>query len=274
MERIKAENENLRKQVEGRAADPTPGDRAPEIQTDTGAIENSLKLVGDKYGTEVFEAAFNAFANHVTSTKDQQLYNKVMSAPDVGEALIAWHEQGGAPEAPQSQDPLAEAMEAGRQDTRFQGALQEREAQIRVETAAQFRAEAFAKTVPDFHEALADVNGVDTVPAPMMDMINRSEWGPAIAYMLAKDCWAGDGVLLQLAELEGNPIGQAQLVGRLEQIAQNQMNRSSASPQRTATKAPPPIKPIQGGSGGPADLHALAQNEDASAYAAARRGRG
>jgi hypothetical protein len=76
-----------------------------------------------------------------------------------------------------------------------------------------------------------------------------------------------------LAELNGNPIAQAQIVGRLEQIAQNRMNRS-ASPQRTATKAPPPIKPIQGGSGGPADLHALAQNEDASAYAAARRGRG
>jgi hypothetical protein len=274
MERIRAENENLRKQVEGRAsteADPTPGDRAPEIQTDTGVIENSLKLVGDKYGTEVFEAAFNAFANHVTSTGDQQLYNKVMSADDVGEELVRWHAQGGASQAPQqASDPYQAALEQGRQDVNFQAAIAEREAQIRVETAAQFRAQEFAKTVPDFHEALADVNGLDTVPAPMLDMIHRSEFGPAIAYMLAKDCWEGQGVLMQLAELDGNPIAQAQVVGRLEQLAQNQMNRS-ASPQR-ATKAPAPIKPITGGSGGPKDLHSLAQSTNIDGYISARRG--
>jgi hypothetical protein len=269
----KAEAEDWRAKYEGRGSaeadtHPMPGDRP--INKDLGAIENDLRLAGDRHGNEKFTAAFSAFENYMGSTKDQATYNKVMSADDVGEALIAWHEQGGASQAPQAQDPLQEALEQGRQDTNFQAAIAEREAQIRVETAARFRAEAFAKTVPDFHQALADVNGLDTVPAPMLDMIHRSEFGPAIAYMLAKDCWEGQGVLMQLAELDGNPIAQAQVVGRLEQLAQNQMNRS-ASPQR-ATKAPAPIKPITGGSGGPKDLHSLAQSTNIDGYISARRG--
>jgi hypothetical protein len=268
-QRLKAQRDELQsKLARYEEGDTSPqGDRA--IQTDVGAIETSLKLAGDNHGLEKFHAAFADFVKYMDGTKDQATYNAIMSAPDVGEALIAWHdEQGGA--APQVQDPYQAALEQGRQDTNFQAALAEREAQIRIETAAKFRAEAFAQTVPDFYEALQGVDGIE-VPGPMMDLIKRSEFAPQIAYMLAKDCWEGQGTLLQLDQLEGNPIAQAQLVGRLEQLAQNQINRS---PQRTATRAPAPIRPITGGASGPADLHALAQNEDASAYAKARLGRG
>jgi hypothetical protein len=270
-EALERENADLRQRVQAPSeADPVPGDRP--INTDTGALANSLQLADDKHGNEKFSAAWNAFVTHVESTGDQAAYNKVMTADDVGEAIVEWHAQGGASQAPQAQDdPYQAALEQGRQDTNFQAALAEREAQIRVETAAQFRAQEFAKHVPDFHEALAGVDGLDTVPAPMLDMIHRSEFGPAIAYMLAKDCWEGQGVLLQLAELDGNPIAQAQLVGRLEQIAQNRMNRS-ASPQRTATRAPAPLAPVKGGASPPKDLQALAKDDDVSSYVRARRG--
>jgi hypothetical protein len=271
-QRLKAQRDELQSKLaryEG-DEDTQPGGRP--INTDTGALANSLQLADDKHGNEKFSAAWNAFVTHVESTGDQAAYNKVMTADDVGEAIVEWHAQGGASQAPQAQDdPYQAALEQGRQDTNFQAALAEREAQIRVETAAQFRAQEFAKHVPDFHEALAGVDGLDTVPAPMLDMIHRSEFGPAIAYMLAKDCWEGQGVLLQLAELDGNPIAQAQLVGRLEQIAQNRMNRS-ASPQRTATRAPAPLAPVKGGASPPKDLQALAKDDDVSSYVRARRG--
>jgi hypothetical protein len=275
-EALERDNESLRAQIE------KPEQSAPKYDRktiDLGAVENSLKFAGDKHGRAKFEAAFTDFVKYMDGTKDQTTYDRVMSASDVGEALIEWHaQQGGASQAPQAPqqaqaDPYQAALEQGRQDTRFQSALQEREAQIRVETAAQFRAQEFAKSVPDFHEALAGVDGLDTVPAPMLDMIHRSEFGPAIAYMLAKDCWEGQGVLLQLAELDGNPIAQAQLVGRLEQIAQNQMNRAASPPQRT-TKAPPPIKPIHGGANAPTDLHALAKQDTGDEYIRARRKQG
>jgi hypothetical protein len=269
-EALERENESLRAKIEKPEAAPKTYD--PKT-ADIGAVENSLRFAGEKHGMEKFHAAFDAFAKHVTGTKDQELYNRVMSAPDVGEALIEWHEQGGASQAPQAQqDPYQAALEQGRQDVNFQAALAEREAQIRVETAAKFRAEAFAKTVPDFYEALQDVDGIE-VPPPMMDLIKRSEFAPQIAYMLAKDCWNGDGVLLQLAELDGNPIAQAQVVGRLEQIAQNNINRS-ISPQRSATRAPAPLAPIKGGANPPKDLMSLAKDDDISAYAKARLGRG
>jgi hypothetical protein len=261
-EALERENESLRAKIEK----PEAASKA-----DIGAVENSLRLVADKHGTEKFHAAFTDFVKYMDGTKDQATYNKVMSAPDVGEALIEWHEQGGASQAPQAQqDPYQAALEQGRQDVNFQAALAEREAQIRVETAAKFRAEAFAKTVPDFYEALQDVDGIE-VPPPMMDLIKRSEFAPQIAYMLAKDCWNGEGVLLQLAELDGNPIAQAQVVGRLEQIAQNQMSRS-ASPQRSATRAPAPLAPIKGGANPPKDLMSLAKDDDVSSYVKARRG--
>ena len=193
-----------------------------------------------------------------------------MSASDPGAAMVEWFEQGGASQTPQAQDPYQAALEQGRQHTNFEAALAEREAEIRLDTEVKFRAQEFAKSYPDFHEAIEGVHGIDTIPTPMLEMIRRSEFGPAIAYWLAKDAWEGDGTLFELQNLEGNPIGQAQLVGRMEQAVRNGFNQSNA-PQR-ATKAPPPLKPIKGGVGGPKDIHSLAAKDNAEDYIRARRG--
>ena len=230
----KAEAEELRAKYERSDTQPMPGDKIPEpAKRDAGEIENSLKFAHDKHGDK-FEAAYQAFMEHVQTTGDTASYNKVMSAPDVGDALVEWFDQG-PPAAPL--DPYQEALEQGRQQTNFEAAIAEREAQIRLETEVKFRAEQFAQNFPDFYDVLQGIDGVE-IPPQMQQMIARSEFGPALAYYLAKDAYEGEGLIWSLQSLEGNPIAQAQLVGRMEQAVRNGFHQASSSP-RKATKAPP-----------------------------------
>jgi hypothetical protein len=269
-EALERENADLRAKIE-----PTERSEAPPTydreKSDLGVLENSLQFAHDKHG-EKFIAAYEAFTNHVRQSGDQATYNKIMASADIGDALVEWYDQGAqAQQAEEPVDPYQAALEQGRQHTNFEAALAEREQQIRVQTEARFRAEQFAQAYPDFQETVAGVADIETIPAPMLEMIKRSEFGPAIAYWLAKDATEGQGLIWDLADLDGNTHGQAMLVGRMEQMVRNGFNQTSAPPR--ATKAPPPIKPIQGGSDGPKDIHSLAKNDDISAYAKAR-GRG
>jgi hypothetical protein len=271
-EALERENESLRAKVERPEAPEAPP-KFDREKSDTGVLENSLKFAGDKHGEEKFMQAFQAFTDHVKQTGDQATYNKIMAAADPGDAMVQWYDEGAqAPQAEEPLDPYQAALEQGRQHQNFEAAIQEREQQIRVETETQFRVQQFAQAYPDYHDALQAVDGINTVPAPMLEMIRRSEFAPAIAYYLAKDCWEGEGLLFELEKLDGNPIAQAQLVGRMEQAVRNGFNQVQAPPR--ATKAPPPIKPIQGGSDGPKDLHTLAKSDSIEAYAKARLGRG
>jgi hypothetical protein len=276
-EALERENEQLRAKVGDKplgAEKPEAPEAPPQYdreKSDLGVLENSLQFAHDKHG-EKFIAAYEAFTNHVRQSGDQATYNKIMASADIGDALVEWYDQGAqAQQAEEPVDPYQAALEQGRQHTNFEAALAEREQQIRVQTEARFRAEQFAQAYPDFQETVAGVADIETIPAPMLEMIKRSEFGPAIAYWLAKDATEGQGLIWDLADLDGNTHGQAMLVGRMEQMVRNGFNQTSAPPR--ATKAPPPIKPIQGGSDGPKDIHSLAKNDDISAYAKAR-GRG
>jgi hypothetical protein len=271
-EALERENADLRAKIEPpeRPEAPPKFDRE---KSDLGVLENSLQFAHDKHG-EKFIEAYEAFTDHVKQNGDQATYNKIMAAADPAEAMVEWFDQGAQAQPQQAQepvDPYQAALEQGRQHTNFEAAIAEREAQIRLETETRFRAEQFAQAYPDFKEAIDSIAWIETVPAPMVEMIKRSEFGPAIGYWLAKDAFDGQGLIFELENLNGNPLAQAQLVGRMEQMVRNGFNQTSAPPR--ATKAPPPIKPIQGGSDGPKDIHSLAKQDDISAYAKAR-GRG
>jgi hypothetical protein len=268
-EALERENETLRAKIERPEAAP----KYDPQTADEGALENSLKFAGEKHGPEKFHAAFDAFRDHVQRTGDKATYQRIMASADPGEALVEWFDSGGPSQAPQVEDPYEAALEQGRQATNFQAALAEREAQIRLETEVQFRAKEFAKQVPDYAEKIETLKSLgDLVPPVMAELILRSEVGPAIAYGLATDMEAGGDTIWNLHELANDPITQARLVGAWEQHFKNSMHQASA-PRRT-TKAPPPVKPIQGGADGPKDLMSLAKSDDISAYAKARLGRG
>jgi hypothetical protein len=52
-------------------------------------LENSLRFAHYAHG-EKFNEAYGAFTDHVSRTRDQATYQRVMSASDPGEALVGW----------------------------------------------------------------------------------------------------------------------------------------------------------------------------------------
>jgi hypothetical protein len=52
-------------------------------------LENSLRFAHYAHGDK-FNEAYQAFSEHVGQTRDQATYQRVMAAPDPGEALVAW----------------------------------------------------------------------------------------------------------------------------------------------------------------------------------------
>jgi hypothetical protein len=256
----KAEADELRAKYES----PTPQTEQPAEpqqfdaqKLDAGSLENQLRFAADKHGGAKFKQSYDAFAQYVQQTGDKAAYDKVMSAPDVGEALIEWFDRG---------EHIQGAVEHGRQQQEAQQFLAQRDEQIRVDTEVKLRTEAFAKTVPDFYEVIESINEVP-IPPLMLEMIKRSPLAPQIAYALGRDAFES-GIIWNLESLANDPIAQAREFGRIE--AAIQMNVGQPAPQRT-TKAPPPIKPIQGGASAPKDLHELAKQDTADAYIKARR---
>jgi hypothetical protein len=179
-EALERENETLRQQL----GDRTHKEASPKYDpstADAGAIENSLRFAADKHGTEKLNQAYSAFVEYVQQSGDKAAYNHVMSSPDIGDALIEWHDSPKqTPQQPS--DPYHAALEEGRQDVRFQHALAEMESTIRVQTEAKVRAAEFAKSYPDFHEQMEQIKWIETIPSVMADMIHRSEFGPAIGW--------------------------------------------------------------------------------------------
>jgi hypothetical protein len=52
-------------------------------------LENSLRFAHYAHGDK-FNEAYQAFSEHVGQTRDQATYQRVMAAPDPGEALVKW----------------------------------------------------------------------------------------------------------------------------------------------------------------------------------------
>jgi hypothetical protein len=53
-------------------------------------LENSLERADQRHG-EVFKKAYDAFTDHVSRTRDQATYQRVMASSDPGSALVQWY---------------------------------------------------------------------------------------------------------------------------------------------------------------------------------------
>lgn len=264
------EIETLRQQL-GEREPRSP--EVPPLQTDGGVIDNSLRFAGEKHGKDKVDAAVRAFHDYVSRTRDQAAYNKVMGAPDVGEALMEWHEQGGPTE-----QPPANPYEQGRQDLErnmqqagFQEALAARDEQIRVATETKLRVEAFAKEQPDYYETVEQANHFQ-IPPLMLEAIARSDLAPEIMFFLAKDVWADNSQnLLAHIEQMQDPQQIAYAFGKIETAVRYAKQMTGHGQQQRTTQAPPPLRPVQGGANAPKDLMSLAKDDDVSSYVKARR---
>lgn len=96
------------------------------------------------------------------------------------------------------------------------------------------KAETFASTTPDFNEVA--FNPRLAITDVMADVLDLSERGPEILYWLGKN----PEEALRIARLP--PVHASLEIGRLEA-------RISAPQPKTVTQAPPPIRPLSGGSG-------------------------
>ena len=182
-------------------------------------------------------------------------------------------EPEAAPEAPEN--PYEADIEVGRRDAEIQYEMQERERLAALDASFRTRAEAVAPQYPDFQEVISTANdlGIE-VPPTLEQMVKQSAYGPQIAYALAKDALMpdGQGLLARFQELAGDPVGIAREFGSMEQSLRTFLGAKQASPTRKATSAPPPVRPVSGGSAGaPKDLHALAAKDNIADYAKARR---
>jgi hypothetical protein len=177
------------------------------------------------------------------------------------EALAEW----------KADEKVAKALEA-----RDKASAEKRETETRQTTWQQRQAEAL-KTIPDLSAVLeaSDVQIAAHVSAELLD----SEFGPHIAYKLAKDS--------ALAEkLNGmTPNQAAREIGRLEaSFAKAPVAETPADPEVAAdpapapapvvkkvTAAPPPVKPIGQGRSSTVDLAKINNMDD---YVAARTAQG
>jgi hypothetical protein len=279
-DQYKAEAEELRSRLGQSAEEPSEGSapraegpseaRAPS-DGDTARLESSLESAQLLYGG-AFDQAYQAFIEHCQKTGDKAAYDQVMSAGDVGQALVQWHDQMGNPTA--SPEALEVARQQGREQQDFQTQLAARDAEVRAQAELNLRVEQFAALCPDFHQAVEESSFMyEGVNAPVFqDLVRRSPLAPEIAYLMAKDVFSDNslGILEQVQAAQSDPIAQARLVGALEQVIFVSRKGGSA-PMPRATKAPPPLSQVRGGANPPRDLHSLASKDSAEDYIAARR---
>jgi hypothetical protein len=246
---------------------------APSSQSDgdTARLESSLESAKLLYGG-AFDQAYQAFVEHCQKTGDKAAYEQVMSAGDVGQALVQWHDQMGNPSP--SPEAYEAAIQQGRQEQDFQQQLAARDEQIRAQAELSLRIETFAAQNPDFHQAIDEAAFMyEGVNAPVFqDLVRRSPLAPEILYLLSKDVFSDNslGILEQVQGAANDPIAQARLVGALEQVIYVSRKGGSA-PLPRATKAPPPLSQVRGGANPPRDLHSLAKSDSADDYIRARR---
>jgi hypothetical protein len=263
-ERLQAENESLRSQLPQEPSASGDDWKPSPTAQDVGALETSLEFAGKTHGPERLAEAVAAFHGYVSQTRDQAAYQAVMGADDIGEALIKWHAANA--------DQLVEmAAERGRYDQEVNSRVEAQRERIEVAANARARVEQFRMIQPDYDQVVSQIEGI-SIPDPLLGMIAKSDIGPHIAYALAKDAYEGNGIIFQLESLEGNPQAQAYYFGMIENSLRTGINRGINSPTPRVTKAPPPIKPLAGGSSGHTDISTLSPGEDASDYIRARRG--
>ena len=148
------------------------------------------------------------------------------------------------------------ASERERQQTEQ---YQTKASELRAEAAQEFaeRLEETKERISDYDEVMEGIANI-RVRDEILDLLQFSEKGPLLVYELAKNP-------TKLRELNRmSPFMAAKEIGRLEAT----VNLPQA---KKTTKAPPPVKPLNGGGAAPPkDIRALADSDDITEYARAR----
>lgn len=216
-------------------AEPESGDDAEKVEepkrTRQSAKDRIKELTAKRYEAE-------AEARRLAETVERQakrlaLYDS--QAPrlddfdgdhDAYHAAIAAHQSG---------QYLKREREADVEDTRtsLNGKMQE--ARAAALELYNERAMEFAARAPDFVEVVSQSTA--QLPNEGIDLVMQSEYGPQIAYHLARN----PAEARRIAQ-SGSPQEMARLIGRLE-------GRLSQAPAKRTTQAPTPITAIAKGSG-------------------------
>jgi hypothetical protein len=256
----------------------------PDQQTETAAVQAELAAPEDVSGyvedrKEEEKAEQSPQDAEPPRERRASRYERLKRARDQykAEAEELRQKLEPRPETPQ-QNPYDEEIEQGRREAEFAHQLQEREQVIAEAATFRARAEQIAPQFEDFDEIIQAARDIGlNVPPPLQRMIMQSPLGPAMAYAIAKDAFDpdGQGFVDHFNSLANDPVAQAREFGKMEQALMMGIERGRAAQpqqQQRATQAPPPMRPISGGSaGGPRDLHSLARSDSADDYIRARR---
>lgn len=135
--------------------------------------------------------------------------------------------------------------------------IETRQSETAVRQAFESRVTEFRKKTPDFDTILANPALPQLAPEAAKVVV-RSEQGPELAYYLGRN----PDIAERIARME--PFSQVAAIGRLEgQLSKPaQKEPSKTSKPASVTKAPPPPKPVSGGSGIVQKDQALMSMED------------
>jgi hypothetical protein len=174
----------------------------------------------------------------------------------------------------QEPDSAHDEVDIGRREAETADQMTALEQQVRLKVQLEQGANEVRQHFPDFDETINFARDCGYDPGPTFtNLLMRHRQGPLYAYALAKDAANGGDILMQLEALADDPVAQAREFGKMEQTFKQAMAQGQAQPQQQrVTQAPPPMRPISGGSGAPKDIHSLAsRSDDVSDYVSARR---
>jgi hypothetical protein len=145
----------------------------------------------------------------------------------------------------------------------------EHERRIRQEAAFELRAKDYFRENPMARHEIEAALSVYRPADHVVDVILKSEIGPALAHELSKY----PNAVLDLNQ--SPPAEVARVLGIVEGRLRAQRafteRQNYGAPQRRMTGAPAPLSTVRGGASPTPDLRELAKRDDVSAYAAARR---
>jgi hypothetical protein len=139
--------------------------------------------------------------------------------------------------------------------------IEVRQSEVAIRQAFDQRTAEFKKTTPDFDTILANPALPQLAPEAARVVI-KSENGPAIAYHLGRNPDLAERIARMDAVDQAAAIGR--LEGQLTKVTQKEPSTTTKAPVKVAsvTKAPPPPKPVSGGTSPVQKDSALMSMED------------
>lgn len=233
---VEAETPETVEPVENQETKEPEQTETTEDDDDSDSLPNGVKKRIDKVTRQKYEAI--AEANRLRAELEQlraQIAPK-QQAPDISQF--------------DTMDDYVEALAEYKYQNNMlsqQEKYAERAREQRVAREWTDKLEKVRAVAPDFDEAFANVAEI-TFAQSTLDAVAGHEKGAEIAYLLGKDPVKA----YQIASLP--PMQQLMAIGEIAA-------KSSLTKPKTVTSAPPPVKPIQGGSSASPDISKMSTAE-------------